>query len=169
MIKLGHTIGDLDVFGTFWRWHVNNGKNLLGTKYFPSLDTMYPKITPKYYKNTHFPRLRLILNFWHLLKHNCSLSICVFKSSKICTNLIKWLHYQCHWIRKEVQKVLYSPSCKHKLHHYASSMNKLPCKVWVVGNVFQFNSITPTNVLLILKYENSNGASSLNTTPGVSM
>jgi uncharacterized protein Usg len=55
----------------------------LGLSNFPSLDTMYPKITPKYYKNTHFPRLKLILNFWHLLKHNCSLSICVSSHQKI--------------------------------------------------------------------------------------
>lgn len=27
----------------------------------------------------HFLGLKLILNFWHLLKHNCNLFICVFK------------------------------------------------------------------------------------------
>jgi len=64
----------------------------LGSSNFPSLDTMYPKITPKYYRNTHFPRLRLIINFWHLLKHNCSLSICVFKSSKNYNIMQNQLH-----------------------------------------------------------------------------
>ncbi len=82
MIKLGHIVGNLDVFGTFGGGVLTIVEIFLGSSNFPSLDKMYLKITPKYYRNTHFPRLRLIINFWHLLKNNCSLSICVFKHQK---------------------------------------------------------------------------------------
>jgi hypothetical protein len=54
-------------------------------------------------------------------------------------------------------------------HHNVSSNLKLLHKAWEPKNVSSlFNYIAPTNVLLLFKYANSNGTSSLETTPCVS-
>jgi len=54
-------------------------------------------------------------------------------------------------------------------HHNVSSNLKLLHKAWEPKNVSSlFNYIAPTNVLLFFKFANSNGTSSLETTPCVS-